>query len=90
MINNYKAIFILGIGGTGMSSIAKYLNQRRANVSGYDQRKSYAVEKLSYEGIRILNSLENEKYKSEILYIYSSAINIKNTFLANYTNKKMF
>ena len=88
MINNYKAIFILGIGGTGMSSIAKYLNQRRANVSGYDQRKSFAVEKLSYEGIRILNSLENEKYESEILYIYSSAINIKNTFLANYTNKK--
>ena len=28
MINNYKAIFILGIGGTGMSSIAKYLNQQ--------------------------------------------------------------
>jgi len=88
MINDYKAIFILGIGGTGMSSIAKYLNQRRANVSGYDQRKSFAVEKLSYEGISILNSLENEKYENEILYIYSSAINIENTFLANYTNKK--
>lgn len=88
MINDYKSIFILGIGGTGMSSIAKYLNQRRAYVSGYDQRKSFAVEKLSYEGIRILNSLENEKYESEILYIYSSAINIENTFLANYKNKK--
>ena len=88
MINDYKSIFILGIGGTGMSSIAKYLNQRRAYVSGYDQRKSFAVEKLSYEGIRILNSLKNEKYESEILYIYSSAINTENTFLANYKNKK--
>ena len=39
-INNFNNIFILGIGGSGMSSIAKYLKQKGFNVEGYDQRTS--------------------------------------------------
>ena len=42
-IKQYKEVFILGIGGSGMSSIAKYLSQRGAIVKGYDQRSSYTV-----------------------------------------------
>ena len=38
---DYKNIYILGIGGSGMSSIGKYLKQKELNVIGYDQRKSY-------------------------------------------------
>ena len=38
-MSKYKKIYILGIGGTGMSSIAKYLSQSGLDVRGYDQRK---------------------------------------------------
>ena len=40
-MDKYKKIYILGIGGTGMSSIAKYLSQYGLTVKGYDQRNSY-------------------------------------------------
>ena len=33
-INNFQNIFIMGIGGSGMSSIAKYLKQKGHNVKG--------------------------------------------------------
>lgn len=55
-INNFKNIFILGIGGSGMSSIAKYLKQKGFNVEGYDQRTSYIVELLSVENIETIHS----------------------------------
>ena len=40
-INSFKSCYIIGIGGSGMSSIAKYLFQKGLEVSGYDQRSSY-------------------------------------------------
>ena len=50
-IKKYKEVFILGIGGSGMSSIAKYLNQRGAIVKGYDQRSSYVTNLLENDGL---------------------------------------
>ena len=49
-IKQYKEVFILGIGGSGMSSIAKYLSQRGAIVKGYDQRSSYITNLLENDG----------------------------------------
>ena len=46
LINNFNKIFILGIGGSGMSSIAKYLKQKGYHVEGYDQRISYITNLL--------------------------------------------
>ena len=43
---NYKSIYVLGIGGSGMSSIGKYLKQKGMNVVGYDQRKSFITNLL--------------------------------------------
>ena len=42
-MENFKKVYILGIGGTGMSSIAKYISQSGIEVKGYDQRKSYVT-----------------------------------------------
>ena len=44
---SYKNIYILGVGGSGMSSIAKFLKQKGDNVIGYDQRKSYVTNLLN-------------------------------------------
>ena len=86
-INNFKNIFILGIGGSGMSSIAKYLKQKGFNVEGYDQRTSYIVELLSVENIETIHSLDSVSYREDYLYIVSSAITIENTFLGSFKNK---
>ena len=51
-MNKYKEVYILGIGGSGMSSIAKYLVQQNINVAGYDQRKSFITNQLNQDGIK--------------------------------------
>ena len=76
---NFNKIYILGIGGTGMSSIAKYISQSGLKVKGYDQRKSYITNTLQQEGIDIDFSLDDITYESDTLYIYSTAFNISKT-----------
>ena len=85
-INNFKDIFIMGIGGSGMSSIAKYLKQKGHNVEGYDQRASYVTNLLENDGVKTYQNIENYKYKEDVLYIFSSAINLNDTFLYKFQN----
>ena len=75
----YKEVYLLGIGGSGMSSIAKYLVQQNINVAGYDQRKSFVTNQLNQDGIEVDFELSNLKYSNKTLYIYSSAISMKET-----------
>jgi len=82
-MKKFKEVYILGIGGSGMSSIAKYLIQQKIDVSGYDQRKSFITNQLNQDGIKVDFNISNLKYSKEILYIYSSAISIKDTMLRN-------
>ena len=84
----YKNIYILGIGGTGMSSIAKYMSQSGLNVNGYDQRESYITNTLQQEGIDISFSLDDIKYDKDTLYIYSTAFDISKTNLASFSSKQ--
>ena len=87
-MNKYKDVYIFGIGGSGMSSIAKYLVQQNLNVSGYDQRKSFVTNQLNQDGISVDFELDNLKYSDETLYIYSSAISMKKTKLINYLDNE--
>ena len=52
----------MGIGGSGMSSIAKYLKQKGHNVEGYDQRISYITNLLESDGVKTCQNLDNFKY----------------------------
>ena len=63
---SYKNIYILGVGGSGMSSIAKYLKQKGDNVIGYDQRKSYVTNLLNQDGIKVVHTID------EICLLYTS------------------
>ena len=74
----------MGIGGSGMSSIAKYLKQKGHDVEGYDQRISYITNLLESDGVKTFQNLDDFKYQKDVLYIISSAINLEDTFLANY------
>ncbi|MCL5995937.1 MAG: UDP-N-acetylmuramate--L-alanine ligase [Chloroflexi bacterium] len=49
---DYKKIHIMGIGGAGMSAIARILNARGYTVSGDDRTASPVLSDLNAEGIR--------------------------------------
>ena len=78
----------MGIGGSGMSSIAKYLKQKGHDVEGYDQRISYITNLLESDGVKTCQNLDNFKYEDDVLYVISSAINLEDTFLAKYTENE--
>ncbi len=82
--NSYNSVYIVGIGGSGMSSIAKYLSQRGLDVSGYDQRSSYVTNLLNNDGIKVDFDISNQTYNSKTLYIISSAINVDSIFLGDF------
>ncbi len=86
-INTFQSCYIVGIGGSGMSSIAKYLFQKGLEVSGYDQRSSYVTNLLNNDGIKVDFDISNATYSSETLYIVSSAINIESTFLSDFVKQ---
>jgi len=49
----YKNIYFIGIGGIGMSAIARYYNRKGFCVSGYDKTPSPLTAALEEEGISI-------------------------------------
>ena len=49
----YENIYFIGIGGIGMSAIARYYNFKGYAVSGYDRTPSDLTRELEKEGIRI-------------------------------------
>ena len=83
----FKKVFILGVGGSGMSSIAKYLNQKGLNVTGYDQRKSYVTNLLNQDGIKVIFDEEMITFNDDCLYIYSSAINLNSDRFSKFKDK---
>jgi UDP-N-acetylmuramate--alanine ligase len=52
-IEECKDVFFLGVGGIGMSAIARYLKFKGINVSGYDRDSNELTKKLEAEGISI-------------------------------------
>lgn len=52
-MNSYKNIYFIGIGGIGMSAIARYYKFKGCNVSGYDKTPSELTEELIAEGIGV-------------------------------------
>lgn len=83
----YKHIYLLGVGGIGMSALARYFNAHGKKVSGYDKSKTLLTEKLEKEGIAIhykddINQIKKEVKEArltELLVIYTPAIDEKNS-----------
>ncbi len=86
-ILNYKLYYFLGVGGIGMSALARYFNHYKKNVFGYDKTETELTKQLQAEGITIHYN-ENENLikelflnynKDEILVIYTPAIPVNFT-----------
>jgi UDP-N-acetylmuramate--alanine ligase len=48
-----RGLYFIGIGGIGMSAIARYFNNRGFTVSGYDKKETALTKQLQQEGINI-------------------------------------
>ena len=48
-----KTYYFVGIGGIGMSAIARYLKQTGNNILGYDRTPTALTEELAAEGMDI-------------------------------------
>lgn len=52
-LNQIKRVYFIGIGGIGMSAIARYFNEKKIAVSGYDKTETPLTRQLATEGISI-------------------------------------
>jgi UDP-N-acetylmuramate--alanine ligase len=52
-LNTIKNIYFIGVGGIGMSALARYFVSKGCTVSGYDKTKTILTEALSELGINI-------------------------------------
>jgi UDP-N-acetylmuramate--alanine ligase len=69
---------LVGIGGAGMSAIARVLLQRGFNVSGSDLKESRFTKALSAEGARIFIGHDSKNVEGAEALVYSSAIPLEN------------
>ena len=75
-IENSKApVYFLGIGGIGMSALARYFNSRGHRVSGYDRTESALTRQMTEEGMTIhYEDKVSLADKDAALVIYTPAI----------------
>ena len=52
-LNTIQKIYFIGVGGIGMSALARYFKSRGAAVSGYDKTITPLTRELESEGIEI-------------------------------------
>ncbi|MEM6965455.1 MAG: UDP-N-acetylmuramate--L-alanine ligase [Bacteroidota bacterium] len=52
-LEEIKKIYFIGIGGIGMSALARYFNSRSIEVFGYDKTETTLTKKLVSEGMKI-------------------------------------
>jgi len=74
-LNNIQRIYFLGIGGIGMSALARFFNLHGKVVTGYDKTRTALTDELEIEGIKITfeDSLETLD-KNADLVIFTPAI----------------
>ena len=93
-IENINKVFFIGIGGIGMSGLAKYFIEKGISVLGYDREKSFITEGLIKLGANViydpskLNISEFIDNKKDTLIVYTSAISKKHPLLKVFLENK--
>lgn len=79
---NYKLYYFLGVGGIGMSALARFFNHHGRTVVGYDKTATVLTEQLETEGIRchfhedeaLVKRVLADFKTEEILVVYTPAV----------------
>ncbi len=74
--NGYKKIHCIGVGGIGLSALARYYNYHGVSVSGSDSNETDLVKTLRKENIKVFSDGHNEENLPDDvdLVIYTIAI----------------
>jgi len=74
-IDSIQKVYLVGIGGIGMSALARFFKERGADVSGYDKTETDLTKSLMTEGINIHFDDNIEALNKDAqLVIYTPAI----------------
>jgi UDP-N-acetylmuramate--alanine ligase len=80
----------IGIGGVGMSALARILHEKGYKVSGSDLSKTYVTKELEEIGIHVFYNQVKENISTDQIIVYSTAIKPSNPeWLAAEKNVKM-
>jgi UDP-N-acetylmuramate--alanine ligase len=90
MTGTPKYLYFLGVGGIGMSGLARYFRRRGAIVAGYDKTPSELIGQLRMEGIevqfsedpRIIPPEFREAKNEEVLVVRTPAVPMTSPLLA--------
>lgn len=87
-------IYFIGIGGIGMSALARYFNAKGKKVSGYDKTPSPITDALTAEGIslhfdenHIPKDIKDADFQS-VLIVYTPAVSQDSPQLTTFASKK--
>src|SRR5438034_10041688 len=74
-IEKIKNVYFIGIGGIGMSALARFFNSKGIKVSGYDRTETTLTKQLEAEGISV-HYVENMDLisKNADLVVYTPAV----------------
>ncbi|MCB9234347.1 MAG: UDP-N-acetylmuramate--L-alanine ligase [Bacteroidia bacterium] len=73
-LNEVHSVFMMGIGGIGMSALARYLSLKGKTVWGYDRTETPLTRQLVAEGIGVEYEMTVEGLEKADLVIYTPAI----------------
>jgi UDP-N-acetylmuramate--alanine ligase len=80
-LEQYDNVYFLGIGGIGMSALARWFMKKGMSVTGYDKTSTTLTQELESEGMRIHYDDSVEKIPAEVkqtrektLVVYTPAI----------------
>src|SRR5690242_2159968 len=95
-LKNIKTAYFIGIGGIGMSAIARYFNTLGIAVHGYDRTRNDFTEQLISEGLNIhfnedIELIPKEIFSSpkETIVIYTPAIPANHNELLHLQNNNI-
>jgi len=79
-LDDIKSVYFIGIGGIGMSALARFFKQQGKNVAGYDKTSTALTSTLMDEGIQVTfhdnvdNIPDDFKDPSNCLVVYTPAV----------------
>jgi len=95
-LSNIQRVYLVGIGGIGMSGLARYFCHLGCIVCGYDKTSTHLTDELQHEGMQIIFDdredwipMSFQKPCDSTLIIYTPAIP-KDSAILNFFKKKGF
>ncbi len=93
-LDKYIYYYFLGIGGIGMSALARYFRIHDKKVAGYDRTNSELIQELVQEGIEVTHTDHPDFLPKEIIYnpdevliIFTPAIPIDSALFQYFLNR---